>query len=240
MHNRLYRFYLSEFDAYESTMQPTDFFPLFPLYLNAMQLKERLSYYRDTEGERINHPRLKGHVSCDTLVVGAGFAGLNAALEMQESGYDTILIEAEDIGYGASGRNGGQAIFGWHHDFREIQKEFGKEVADTAWDLAMESLELMANSQKKYQIDCDYLSGYNTVSLKKRFLPEFEAILEDWNKRGYPHKTQMLSRGDVIEKLPQSTIYHGGFVDYGSGHLHPLKLALGLGRAFHAMGGADI
>src|SRR5215217_7306635 len=114
-------------------------------------------------------PSLAQRIHADVCVVGGGYAGVSAALELAERGYSVVLLEAQRIGWGASGRNGGQAIVGFGSDGEcAIEKQFSVQDSRRAWDVSVEGLRLLADRMARYAIDCDYQPGYLSLAVKPR------------------------------------------------------------------------
>ena len=188
------------------------------------------SYYTATAQSLPEQPVLQGHVQADVCVVGAGLAGLSAALELANAGFTVALIEGKRVAWGASGRNGGQAIAGYACGEEPFEKQLSLVEAKTAFNLTLEGLDLMRARIKAYDIDCDWVDGYMTASVK----PKSSAGLFEWADRmakvyDYPY-LQKISAQEMPEWVA-SKRYHAGVLDKNSAHLHPLKYALGLARA---------
>ncbi len=187
------------------------------------------SYYAATAHDHPGHPRLEGDRSADVLVVGGGYTGLSTALALRERGYSVILVEARRIGWGASGRNGGQAQRGYNMGLGDIKALAGIEVARTAADLEREARRLLADRVERHQIACDLKWGLAHCAVKPRQVRELRrevAELAEWGERD----VQFLDRDALAAKVT-SPRYLAGVYDPGSGHLHPLNYALGLARA---------
>lgn len=131
---------------------------------------------------------LEGIATADVCVVGGGLAGLSAALELAMRGYAVVLLEAQRVGWGASGRNGGQVIVGFGADGEEaIEKQFTPEDARRAWDISVEGLDLLQDRIASHAIDCDWQAGYLNLSVK----PAKSRALREWmdhvgRVHGYP------------------------------------------------------
>jgi gamma-glutamylputrescine oxidase len=202
--------------------------------LSADRELTRNSYYAATAEREYSYPPLQGAHSCDVAVVGGGLAGLSAALELAERGFAVTLLEARQLGWGASGRNGGQAIHGLACDQSTIEEQLGLDEAKRVWDMSIEALDLLRQRIGRYSIDCDWRDGYLGLATNARKGRE----LQDWAERMdqvYGYAQQHIPPAQMPRWIA-SERYHSGVFDARSGHLHPLKYTLGLGRAAAAAG----
>ena len=126
------------------------------------------SYYSATANQQFDLPKLEGEQQADICIIGAGFTGLSAALHLAEMGYAVSVLEAEKVGWGASGRNGGQVAPGHNMDHDELIKKVGKPMADSLWDMSIESVDLVKELIAKHQIQCDLKAGILHVAAKAR------------------------------------------------------------------------
>jgi len=193
------------------------------------------SYYAATANRRLAYPPLAGEVRADVCVVGGGFSGLNAAIELAERGFSVVLLEAHQIGWGASGRNGGQLIRGVGHDLEQFRPLLGDEGVRALKLMGLEAVEIVRRRIAKYAIDCDLTWGYCDLATKPRHLADFQAAYDDLKSLGYHHELRLLAGGEMHEVVG-SDRYLGGLVDMGSGHLHPINLALGEAVAAESLG----
>ncbi len=188
------------------------------------------SYYAATVNRQVEYPAVSGDSSCDVCVIGGGYSGLSSALHLSERGYDVILLEANRIGWGASGRNGGQVGSGQRQEQDVLEEMLGKAEARRLWDLAEESKAVVKGRIAKHKIDCDLKPGILHAAYKpgdaSDFQPYVEKLAQDY---GYSH-LRALSR-DEIGGMLGTSLYHGGILDSGAAHLHPLNYALGLAGA---------
>ncbi|MFY9509806.1 MAG: FAD-binding oxidoreductase, partial [Rubrivivax sp.] len=194
----------------------------------------RRSYYAATAQRGAGFPALAGNTSCDVAIVGGGLAGLSAALELRQRGFDVVLLEAHEVGWGASGRNGGQAIHGLACDQDEIERQLGLDEARRVWAMSIEALDLLRQRIAEHRVDCDWRDGYLGLATNARKGAELAA----WAERtaqvyGYPLET--VAPADIGRWIA-SPRYHSGIHDPRSGHLHPLKYTLGLAQAAAAAG----
>jgi gamma-glutamylputrescine oxidase len=178
---------------------------------------------------------LAQRTTADVCVVGGGYAGLSAALELAERGYAVTLLEAQRIGWGASGRNGGEAIVGFGADGEgAIQRQLPPEDARRAWDVTVEGLALVAERIRRHAIACEYTPGYLSLAVRARKSVELRRWMEHVT-REYGYALQWLDRDQVRARIA-SERFDAGVFDPRSGHLHPLKYCLGLAAAARAAG----
>jgi len=192
------------------------------------------SYYAASAKRRPVWPRLDGDTRCDVAVVGGGFTGVSASIALADHGFDVCLLEANRIGWGASGRNGGQLIDGFV-EVERIEKHLGRAAADVAWRMGIECRDLVVERIERFGIECDLKFGYLDVALKPRDMKSFHARVERHTRRGYPHPLRIVGK-DALHQYIGSERYLGGLVNEGNGHLHPLNLCLGEARGAAELG----
>ncbi len=183
------------------------------------------SWYAATVNRRTDFPALQGEARCDVAVVGAGFTGVSTALFLAERGYDVIVLDARKVGWGASGRNGGQLIDGFV-DIDKIERRLGAAAADIAWQMGIECRQVVIDRIEQYGIDCDLKAGYIDLALNQRDLDYFHSEIERKTRRGYPHPLEFVPQEQLHEYIG-SRRYVGGLVNRANGHLHPLNLCIG-------------
>ncbi|WP_163833180.1 NAD(P)/FAD-dependent oxidoreductase [Spartinivicinus ruber] len=193
------------------------------------------SYYAATANQHSNYPRLAGNKTVDICIVGGGFTGVAAALELAERNYQVCLLEAHKIGWGASGRNGGQLIRGIGHGTEPFRPIIGQAGIDAIWQMGTEGVEIIKQRVSKYQIDCDLKWGYFDAATKPRHLRQLADYYQESIKHGYSAPLQWIGKAD-LKSVINTNCYLGGLVDIGSGHLHPLNLCLGEAKAAHQLG----
>ena len=192
------------------------------------------SYYAATRRRPTDFPRLEGEQRADVAVVGGGFTGVSAALELAERGYDVALVEANRIGWGASGRNGGQLIDGFV-DVAKIEKRLGPEAGRVAWELGLECRELVLSRIERYSIDCDLKFGFVDLALNERDVAHFRDEIERKKRLDYPHELTLVPQAQ-IRSVVGTDRYIGGLINPGNGHLHPLDLCIGEAHAAAGLG----
>ncbi len=187
------------------------------------------SYYQATANRNVAGPELQGEVVADVCVIGAGYTGLSAALELAQAGYKAVVLEAETIGWGASGRNGGQICTGFSSGQAKIVSQLGKADAKRAFDISEEAKLLIVDRIEKFKIDCDLQWGYMHCIPKPHQFSELKAWADEYEELGYGGNT-LLTKAELEAKLG-TTIYHGALRESGAGHFHPLNYCLGLAAA---------
>lgn len=193
------------------------------------------SYYAATRNDPQQWPELEGEHKADVCIIGGGFTGLNTAINLADAGYKVVLLEANRIGWGASGRNGGQLIRGIGHDTSQFARWIGEQGVRELDLMGLEAVQLVRERVERFNIDCDLRWGYCDLATRQRHLAGFEEDLAHLASLGYEHKLKLVARED-IHTVVGSDRYIGGLIDMGSGHLHPLNLALGEARAAASLG----
>jgi gamma-glutamylputrescine oxidase len=197
------------------------------------QLNQKSYYEASVQREPLGEP-LRGDVSADVLVVGAGFAGLSSAIELAQRGYKVVVLEADRVCSGASGRNGGQAIVGYASGQEPFEKQLGPAAARQAWDMSLEAIDLIDARIAEFQIDCDRANGYLYVADSARKARALEVDMKGM-ERDYGLACDFATGADVQRHI-QSPLYCAAAYEKKSGHLHPLKFGLGLARAARSLG----
>jgi glycine/D-amino acid oxidase-like deaminating enzyme len=192
------------------------------------------SYYAASRRERVDYPVLAGDLQADVVVVGAGFTGVSAAISLAERGYDVVLLESNRVGWGASGRNGGQLIDGFV-DVGKIESRLGAGAANLAYRMGLECRDLVLERIERYGIECDLKFGFVDLALKRRDLDDFRSEIDRKIRLGYPHRMQFVPKEEIASVIG-STRYIGALVNFGNGHLHPLDLCIGEARAAAGLG----
>lgn len=205
------------------------------LYSNDTQGAFPRSWYAATAHERTPAPQLRGDAAADICVVGGGFTGLSAALHLAECGYSVALIEAHRVGFGASGRNGGQLGSGQRVEQTDLEKMVGEAEALKLWELAENAKYLVKQLISKHNIDCDLKPGIAHATFSASETAHEHAYVEHLQSRyGYDQITALSE--EALSAVCPSPRYKGGSLDMGAAHLHPLNYALGLARACEKAG----
>ena len=192
------------------------------------------SYYANSIKEETNYPVLEEELTTDICIVGGGFSGVSAGLHLSELGYKVVIIEANKIGWGATGRNGGEIIGGFSGD-DIMQKKYDTKYTDMLWNMRWEGNDIIRKRVEKYHIDCDLKWGYLDVAIKKRHIQDLKFSYEDMQNHNYPHQISLLT-GDETKNLIGTNEYIGGLLNMGNGHVHSLNLCIGEAKAAESLG----
>lgn len=187
------------------------------------------SYYAATVNEVTDYAPLRGAQIADVCVIGAGFTGISTALFLAERGYKVHVVEANRVGWGASGRNGGQIIGGISGE-EKIAGRLGRDGEQIMWQMRWAGHDIIRERVETYGIDCDLKWGYLDVAIKQRHLRALLEQLETLEKYNFPHEYKLLSREETVSIIGTEA-YIGSLVNMGNGHLHPLNLCIGQARA---------
>jgi gamma-glutamylputrescine oxidase len=193
------------------------------------------SWYAASASEFASLPRLQGDESADVVILGAGLTGLSAAIELAERGYSVIILEAHRVGWGASGRSGGQVIFGYGCDISKIASLLGRDDARKLFDWSVEGVELIQRRIAAHGIECDLRMGHAHAAVRPRQVDELKTWQHDL-ERDYGYTgTELWDRKQLQQQL-QTDRYRALLFDARSGHLNPLEYTLGLARAALKLG----
>ncbi|NBA97919.1 FAD-binding oxidoreductase [Pseudomonas sp. R5(2019)] len=196
------------------------------------------SYYTATLNDATEYPTLQGQVEVDVVIIGGGFTGVASAVELAERGLKVAIVETHRIGWGASGRNGGQvtgSLSGDEAMRKQMRRTLGQEVDDFIWHLRWRGHEIIKARVEKYAIDCDLRHGHLHAAMKPSHLAELKVAHDEAVQRGMGEQVTLLDRGAMGEHL-QSDLYLGALKNTRNMHLHPLNLCLGEARAAHSLG----
>ena len=199
-----------------------------------MGLRHINSYYAATVDAGPPRPELQGEISVDVAVVGGGFSGIATALTLAERGYSVAVVEAHRVGWGASGRNGGQVIAGISGE-GAIEKQWGERGRALVASIRYRGHDIIAERIERFGIACDFKRGWMEVSTRpshqRRTVEHYESLVA----AGEAQSFELVDKQEVA-RLLGTLAYHGGLIDMRSGHLHPLKLVLGEARAAESLG----
>ena len=195
------------------------------------------SYYAATANWQTDYPSLAGEHRCDVAVVGAGFTGLSTALHLAERGYDVAVVEANRVGWGASGRNGGQLIDGLVEPdkLESIGRRYGEQAREAVRQVGIDSRDVVLDLIRRYAIDCDLKFGFLDVALTEDDVNYFHAEIARKADSAYPHAMEFVAQEDLPSVIG-SDRYVAGLIHRANGHLHPLNLCLGEARAADRLG----
>ncbi|MGY0400106.1 MAG: NAD(P)/FAD-dependent oxidoreductase, partial [Ostreibacterium sp.] len=193
------------------------------------------SYYANSTNSAPLREALSGDFEIDICIVGAGFSGLSTALYLSEKGYKVAVIESARIGWGASGRNGGQIVNGLNASLETIQRRYGNEVATFIGSQLQEGAQIIYSNIDKYGIQCDLKRKNIFAAYTAKQMKELEAKQVLWRQHGMDDH-ELLDK-NAIQKQVGTEVYVGGMIDHSGAHLHPLNLALGEAVAIEKNGG---
>jgi len=195
----------------------------------------RASYYTATADRDLHYPALEGQTECDVCVVGGGLAGLSAAIELRRAGLTVTVLEGMQVGWGASGRNGGQALAGLACDIEVVQRQLGSAAARQVWDMTVEAVQLMRDRCREFHIDAQWQDGFIAASIGPGKARALRAWIDDL-ERDYDYGGMQFVAGKEVREWIASDRYSALAFDPRGGHLHPLLYTQGLARAAAALG----
>lgn len=188
------------------------------------------SYYAATAAPLAPYPILKGERRADVCIIGGGYTGLSAALHLAERGFDVVLLEAHRVGFGASGRNGGQVGSGQRQDQDWLEKTVGQDKAHRLWELSQDAKMLVRDLIDRHAMPVTFHPGIAHACWTRSEVDHAHAYAEKLRRDYGYDQIEPLDRAS-IRRLIGSDVYHGGDLDHGAGHLHPLNFAIGLAHA---------
>lgn len=200
-----------------------------------MRTPHTASYYADTRNDTRDRSRLETNVKADVCVVGAGFTGISTALHLAEAGFKVVVLESARMGFGASGRNGGQLVNSYSRDIDVIERNYGVDTASALGAMAFEGADIIRQRIEQYAIDCDYRQGGIFAAFSAKQLRELEEQKALWQRYGHD-QLSLLDKQAVSTEI-QTDVYCGGMLDQRGGHIHPLNLLLGEAAALEKLGG---
>ena len=193
------------------------------------------TYYAATANPAPERPALQGDIHADVCVIGAGYTGLSTALFLAEAGVQVVVLEAVRVGFGASGRNGGQLVNSYSRDIDAVAQQVDANAAKLIGDMAFEGNRIIRERIARYNIPCDLKNGGVFAAFNDKQMQHLEAQQKLWAKQGYD-KVELLDK-EQLRKIVHTDQYIGGSIDHGGGHMHSLNLALGEAAAIESHGG---
>jgi gamma-glutamylputrescine oxidase len=193
------------------------------------------SWYAASANRDLSFPRLEGDREVDVCIIGGGYTGLSSAIHLRRRGYSVILLEANKVGWGASGRNGGHVGTGQRVDQPELEKMVGDERARALWDLGLEAVDTVCSLIDEFAIDCELKSGNLHVASSAQAGEDLAGEAEHLAERYGYDQLRYVPPAELPEWTSAQGM-HGGLMDYGARHLHPLNYALGLAAAARDLG----
>ncbi|MCK8666468.1 FAD-binding oxidoreductase [Pseudomonas azerbaijanoccidens] len=204
--------------------------------MNQYTQEHTRSYYAASAHAMADFPELNSDFLVDVCVIGGGFTGINTAIELAQRGLSVIVLEARRIGWGASGRNGGQLIRGIGHDVSGFAKYIGAEGVRYLEHAGTESVKVVGNRIREHGIDCDLRWGFCELANTPAQFAGLKAEHVELKESGYAFETRLVGPEQIRQQVVNSGVYAGGLVDMGSGHLHPLNLVLGEAKLAQSLG----
>ena len=193
------------------------------------------SYYAASAHPQPERPPLQGRIEADVCIVGAGYTGLSSGLHLAEAGFNVVVLEAAKVGWGASGRNGGQIVHSYSRDIDVIERNHGKAVAEAMGSMAFEGARVIRERVAKYGIDCDLKDGGIYAAKTRKKVAGLHEHKELWEK--YDSLKMRFVEGSEIQNYVRTDEYEAILIDPTGGHIHPLKLAQGEAAALESLGG---
>ena len=190
---------------------------------------EKISFYRSSVEDLNSQDQLTSNIDVDICIIGGGLTGISSAINLSKKGYSVILCEARKIGWGASGRNGGQLGIGMRKDQFTIEKKLGLKHAKELWSLGLEAVEDVKNLIKENEIDCHLVNGVMSTACFEKDIDEYKFEIEHMSKNYDFEGYQFFNKEKIREEI-NSKMYLAGLLNSGSYHLNPLKLTLGLAK----------
>ncbi|MCF1438584.1 MAG: FAD-binding oxidoreductase, partial [Shewanella sp.] len=203
-----------------------------------MMLARCHSYYNATINHETDFPSLTEDIHTDILVIGGGFTGVNIALELAEQGRSVVLLEANKIGWGATGRNGGQVTGSLSGDAamtKQLRRRIGDEAENFVWSLRWRGHDIIKGRVEKYRIDCDLKYGHLHTAYKPAHMQELRSLLEEGQRQGMGAELRLLDKPELDEYL-ETPLYFGGLLNRKNMHLHSVNLCIGEARAAAGLG----
>jgi len=196
---------------------------------------QHASYYHSTKKYQLNFTPLENSIKTDVCIIGGGYTGINCAIELADLGFSCVVLEAHDLGFGASGHNGGQLIRGLGHNLAKFSKYLNKDEIQQLEQLGLHSPQIVKHRINRFNINCDLVAGYCDLANTPQDFANLQREFTYLQQINYPHPIKLIKPNN-IEQIIGSTNYCGGLLDMGSYHLHPLNLLLGEAQAAAKLG----
>jgi gamma-glutamylputrescine oxidase len=193
------------------------------------------SWYAASANQQVSYPPLRGDVRADVCIIGGGYTGLSSAIHLRKAGYNVVLLEANRVGWGASGRNGGHVGTGQRAEQDQLEKWVGLDQAKALWQLGLEAVDTVCGLINEFDIDCELKSGNLHVAAKAGDVKGLQEEVEHLSDV-YDYDQIRYVDSEELAELTSGQGFHGGTVDTGCKHLHPLNYALGLAAAADSLG----
>ncbi|UTM60201.1 FAD-binding oxidoreductase [Photobacterium sp. CCB-ST2H9] len=193
------------------------------------------SYYASTANFTREFPTLTDNIECDICIVGAGFSGLSSALHLAQKGFKVVVLESAKVGFGATGRNGGQIVNSYSRDVDVIEKRYDKKTSDALCNMIFEGGDIIRGLIQDHNIDCDYKQGGLFTALNTKQVEGLKHHKANWER--YGNKDLRMLDKTELQTMIGTDVYEGGLLDMRGGHIHPLKLALGEAEVILGLGG---
>lgn len=193
------------------------------------------SWYVASANQQLDYPALAGQASADVCIIGGGYTGLSTAIHLRQRGYSVILLEANKVGWGASGRNGGHVGTGQRAEQAELENMVGLDHARALWQLGLEAVDTVCALIDEHEIDCELKHGNLHVACKPAEQAGLQQEVEHLSSVYGYQQIRFVERTELA-RMTSGQGFHGGTLDSGARHLHPLNYALGLARAATALG----
>ena len=194
------------------------------------------TYYAATANPVPNRPALQGEINADICIIGAGYTGLSTGLFLAERGLKVVVLEAAKVGFGATGRNGGQIVNSFSRDIDAIERQVGHDAAKVFGQMAFEGNRIIRERIATYNIQCDLKNGGVFAAFTPKQMRHLEHQRKLWARHG--HNTVDMLDKKQMSNIVGSDVYVGGSIDHSGGHFHSLNLALGEAAAIESLGGA--
>lgn len=193
------------------------------------------TYYAATANPVPNRPALQGEINADICIIGAGYTGLSTGLFLAERGLKVVVLEAAKVGFGATGRNGGQIVNSFSRDIDAIERQVGHDAAKVFGQMAFEGNRIIRERIATYNIQCDLKNGGVFAAFTPKQMRHLEHQRKLWAHHG--HNTVDMLDKKQMSNIVGSDVYVGGSIDHSGGHFHSLNLALGEAAAIESLGG---